>query len=268
MIPPPEELLPDHSDLYSRLVSELEFLKTQPGNFNRNSDRIEKCLSELRNGADDNWKLNIDPNWIIRIKVPEVVSRTDQSRDFAIEDGWAVIGGIINVKHGEFTEYSLNLAFLAESDTENRGQDINAPCCWRADHDDKWRVAKRYHFDIDPGNGSDESKPITHLQSRGKFDDGHLPGFLADQGVHYCATPLDKPRLAYPPMDPILLIQMVLDQYGCPQQLGTDHWPSEVMTSESKLWGRYYARIADHFGTDDRSQSFDTLISNRQSYEE
>lgn len=262
VVPPPGKLLPDHANLYSRLVAELEFLKSQPGSFSRNKDRIERCLSELRNGEEDNWTLNIDPNWTVRIKVPELIARSNQSRDFAIKDGLAVIGGLIDVSGGEFTEYSLNLAFLAEQDSENRGQDINAPCCWRGHHDDQWRVAKRYHFDVDPGNEGDENKPITHLQSRGEFDVDHLPSHLIKQGVHYCATPLDKPRLPYPPMDPVLLLQMVLDQYNCPKQLETEHWTSEVMTSEEELWSRYYNRISEQFSSSDRSESFDTLLSN------
>lgn len=261
-LPSPDTLLPKPKELYSRLVDEVRFLKDQAGMKENNKNSLERSYHRLSNQEPTDWTLNIQPNWIIKIEAPDERTQRDRSRDFSNDDGWAVIGGYISVRDNEYTNYSINLTILAGRDSEYRGQGIGDPCCWDGEGaEDAWRVAKQYHFDIDVGDNDDESKPITHFQSRGKFDPDRLPNAIWES-VHYCSTPLDKPRLPFPPMDPVLLVQIIKDQYGCPEQLHSEYWGSEVLDSESMLWGSYYSGIAQHMDDDNRSDPFDSLLSN------
>jgi len=43
---------------------------------------------------------------------------------------------------------------------------LEPPCCWSADAAEfDYRVARRYHFDIDMGDNKHERKPVSHLQN-------------------------------------------------------------------------------------------------------
>lgn len=271
----PDMLLPSPSELYEHLLSQLDFLESRDsGQLARNQENFRKSYRQLQGDDPHNWTLDITPNWIVRITTPEHLKRVGSSRDFVIEDGYAVISGIIDVADDSFVEYSLGLTFLAQEDSEVRGGEIGAPCCWaHRDENTEWRVAKRYHFDIDPGvdeseenpnpgDGEPEEKPISHLQSGGNFRTDPLPLGISSEEVHYCSSPLDKPRLPHPPMDPILLFEMISDQYGCPEGLKSEVWPPRIRESESMLWKRYYKRISEHLDNDERSSLFSSLISN------
>ena len=257
-----ENLLPKPEELYDHLLSELEYLRTIEGSeFSRNLDGVILVHEELKQANPQNWTLNIHPNWVFEIGGEKVDG--DYSRDFSNNKGKAVIGGRISVSEGGFKEYSLNLAFLAQEDTEARGREQNkhlgAPCCWK--HDDMqsdYRVARRYHFDIDLGDNDDESKPITHLQSGGKFKSD----YLRFDDPHYCSSPLDKPRLPHPPMDPILIIHMLATQYKSLRDIIRSGWGSHVRDAENELWEPYHSTISNWYATDAESDTFASFIDN------
>ena len=258
-MPQPDGLLPDAPDLYHHLISQLDYMRGFDNKLGRNSHNFEKSYFQLKRQSENDWELDINPNWVVRISTPDHI----EGRDFATADGYAVIGGIIDVAEGSFVEYSLGLTLLARENSEVRGGGVGSPCCWTyREEDTEWRVAKRYHFDIDPGSDDSEDKPITHLQSGGNFDSAPLPSGLSQDQVHYCSSPLDKPRLPYPPMDPVLLFEMVSDQYGSPKYFESETWSPLVRESETKLWGKYYHRISEHLAKEDRSNLFNSLISN------
>ncbi|SMO70091.1 hypothetical protein SAMN06264867_106228 [Halorubrum cibi] len=262
-MPSPDELLPDPDELYEHLVDQLSFLQNRGGKISRNKRNFRKTLSTLEEEDPEDWTLDINPNWIVQIETPDYLSRNDSKRDFAIQDGLAVVGGIIKAEENQFKEYSLHLTLIAHRNSEVRGHHAGAPCCWNHGSDEwKFRVAKRYHFDIDVGDDDTEDKPIAHLQSGGNFKKENLPKEIDSDAIHYCSTPLDKPRLPHPPMDPILVLQLVADQYECPSDIRSEYWESQIFEAESMLWERYYSRISEHVSNNDRTDLFDSLISN------
>ncbi|WP_224268579.1 hypothetical protein [Haloprofundus salinisoli] len=261
-----EDLLPEPDKLYELLISELEYLYNLGGVLARNKDSFRTKRAELQKMDSENWKLDITPNWVLPITGPEEQAQRQNARDFSKAEGFALIGGLIHVEDGTYDDYSLNLTLLAQGDTELRGSDenkhIDAPCCWGAESmQSSWRVAKRYHFDIDLG-GDDESKPITHLQSGGAFKKKHLPTGIKHHEPHYCSTPLDKPRLTYPPMDPILILQILVTQYDSLNRIMVNTWNAQVQKAESTLWTKYYLHLSDIMGMQKRSETLDSYIEN------
>lgn len=263
-----EDLLPDTDELYHRLLSELKYLENQPSCFAENNDSVELIREQFEKMDEKNWTLNISPNWILPIEENNVDAPENSRRDFSIAKGFAVIGGIIRVEDGEFDEYALNLTILAQRDSELRGEGDNmylgAPCCLDEEFSGRnWRVAKRYHFDIDIGDDNNESKPATHLQSGGSFDSDHFPQHRSEIDPHYCSTPLDKPRLPHPPMDPLLIIHMLVEQYHSLRDIIQDSWAPEVKISERHMWVKYYSRINDLLRQDEGSRdTVDRLFDN------
>ncbi|TKX34894.1 hypothetical protein EXE51_17325 [Halorubrum sp. CGM5_25_10-8B] len=63
-------------------------------------------------------------------------------------------------------------------------------------------------------------------------------------------------------MDPILVLQLVADQYECPSDIRSEYWESQIFEAESMLWERYYSRISEHVSNSDQTELFDSLISN------
>jgi hypothetical protein len=255
--------MPDPENLHDHLVSQLNFLRNRDDKLSWNRGQFESKYHNLRESDPRNWFLNINPNWIIPLELPDYIADTQPHRDFAIEDGWAVIGGKICVESNQYEDYALHLSFLASEDEEIRGDSSYGPCCWEARQENwKYRVAKQYHFDIDPGRNENEPKPATHFQSDGSFEQERLPSNLQSEGIHYCSSPLDKPRLAHPPMDPILLFQIISEQYGGPESMFSEHWDPMVIKAESMLWAGYYGGIAEHLEDAGRSVPCNTLVSN------
>lgn len=262
-IPPIDCLLPEPEELHSHLLDQFDFLKDQGGFSSPHSDHYESIYYDLKQSNPRNWALDITPNWAFRLDLPDFIIETNPSRDFAIEDGWAIIGGNIDVSGGNYREYALHLSFLASEKEEVRGGIHGGPCCWRGEeHDWDYRVAKQYHFDIDPGRNPNGAKPIAHFQSQGSFKQERLPTKLNNKDIHYCSTPLDKPRLVHPPMDPILLLQIISEQYGGPESMSSEHWDPMVIDAESLLWTGYFSGVLDHLEDDDRSKPCNILVSN------
>ncbi|WP_152420141.1 hypothetical protein [Halorubrum distributum] len=261
-------LLPDVEDLYHHLLEELIYLESLPGVFAENRDSVELILEQFERMDCHNWTLDIAPNFVIEINESQGNDSEDSRRDYAISGGFAVIGGLINVCDGEFENYALNLTFLTQPESELRGEGENrylgAPCCRREVLENPdWRVAKRYHFDIDIGNNKNESKPVTHLQSGGSFDADHFPEHRSYIDPHYCRTPLDKPRLPHPPMDPLLIIHLLVEQYQSLQNIVQDTWAHRVKVSEQQMWTKYYSRINDLLREDQGSRdTLDRLFDN------
>ncbi|WP_455450017.1 hypothetical protein [Natrinema thermotolerans] len=257
-----DNLLPDPEELYDHLVSEFSYFRSlESGEFSRNLDHVKMVHERLKKSDPENWTLNLSPNWVLDIGGKH--ADTVQSRDFGENKGKAVIGGIIKVSDGSFEEYSLSLSFLAQKNTEARGREenehIGAPCCWsRDDIEEDWRIARRYHFDIDMGDNDDESKPVSHLQSGGKFQKEHLQW----PDPHYCQSPLDKPRLPHPPMDPILILHMLATQYESLRGIIQHQWENHVRAAEDKLWEPYHSTISDWYSIRDQGETFASYIEN------
>jgi len=246
-----EDLYPDGDELYELLVSELEYLKDRDGPIAQNRSHITSAYEGLKGMSSTDWELDINPNWILRFGgSPEdrMVRGERTQRDFHNTAGIAVIGGYASVTDAEIDHYETNLTLLVQSETDTRAS--AAPCCW--EHDEMnadWRVARRFHFDIETGadEGEDDPKPVAHMQSGGNFEAQPVPRHEA----HYCSSPLDKPRLPHPPMDPLLILHTLATQYDDLERLIEDDWIGNVKESEDTLWEPYHEAILGQYRTEE-----------------
>ena len=253
------DMIPDPQDMFEHLKSTLDEVPDRLGTVNSDLrtplEQIQFTLQNfVRNSDDpDNWELDISPNWRFEI---------EDSRDFEKSEGQAVIGGHIVVEDGEYKQYSFNLSILQRDNQPGSGmleKEVNGALCCPVDHSEKWTMVRRFHFDIDSGGGPHESKPVCHLQTGGNISDGH--GISKD--FHYCRTELDKPRIQYPPMDLVLVLDMLLDQYVNLANNRDKHWKSLVFKSEKVLWAPYYSKFGSRYlGSSDPPKPAREMIKN------
>ena len=270
---PIKDQLPDPETFGERLLEVTEYLQGQSSTelpiFHTSVFAQHRSdLEEIDFSAD--WSFEFDPHWEVKLGNPEEADRMGIERpDFGDSDAFGVIGGNVNVEDGEFKQYSFSLSILVESGAELRGEsdsdDTEDPCCWHGYDDEPrcdWRLARRLHFDIDIGNNDNESKPITHLQIGGNSQIQSTP---EGHSVHRCSSPLDKPRVPYPPMDPVLLLHMLITQYPTISSANQGTWYDQVTSSEELLWDGYHSWLANSDNRDERSKPFANLLFNDDS---
>ncbi|MFB6186399.1 MAG: hypothetical protein ABEI86_05975 [Halobacteriaceae archaeon] len=256
---PSHDMIPDPEEMHDHLVSTLKEIPNRLGPVGRDLETDSgiiqaKCKSFTERYGDDpdNWELDISPNWVFDL---------EDGHDFESSQGKAVIGGHIVVEEGEYQEYSFNLSILQKEygprDVE-MDKAVNGALCCSVDNHDTWTIVRRFHFDIDSGEADHEAKPVSHFQTGGKFPDGH--GIPRD--IHYCRTELDKPRIQYPPMDLVLVLDMVLDQYTNLSPNRDKHWTNLVSKSERVLWAPYYKEIGSRYIRGDFNDIATDLMKN------
>ncbi len=243
------ECLPSPEEFGEQLQSAVNYLQGQEGS--ALSHQTEDSLSIHRSNLSrkefsrDNWKVELSPPLEVPLEPADERDRTGIERtDFENAKGYAQIGGIVRVEDGQFVEYSFSLCILSQEAEENRSEskvdDEEIPCCW-SETDRKWRVARRFHFDIDTGSSGDEGKPVSHMQVGGEVSDKEVySDYSGNTDYHYCDSPLDKPRVPYPPTDPIILLNMVICQYPGVQSADQDSWEGVVVDSEELLREPYH----------------------------
>lgn len=242
-----DEHFPTPEEFGNQLQDAVAYLDNQQGS--ALSDPTEDNLAALRSRlsrkdfTEDNWKVELSPPLEVLLE-PEGERDQTGIRDFANAEGYAQIGGLVSVENGEFAEYSFSLCILSQESEEDRSESEvdgeEVPCCWN-ETDSKWRVSRRLHFDVDTGRTDDEPKPAAHVQVGGKVSDTKVHSDYSDnEGYHYCDSPLDKPRVPYPPTDPVILLNMVIHQYPGIQSADQGSWRSIVVDSEELLWEPYH----------------------------
>lgn len=243
--------------MFEHLGATLDEIPGRLGKINRQlvtrSEAIEaKCRQFKRRYEDeDNWTLDISPNWQFKI---------EDGRDFSSSEGRAVVGGKIEVEGGQYKQYSLNLSILQKGYRTPTGTapDVNGPLCCSHDWNDKWTMVRRFHFDVDVGGPGEEPKPVCHLQTGGNMGSpGDIP-----QRFHYCRTELDKPRIPHPPMDLVLILDLILDQYGNLASYRDKDWHGLVLRCEEELWGPYFDHLGSRYRAGGPSRVAADVISN------
>lgn len=268
---PIEDQLPEPKEFGERLLKATEYLQRQKsaeipviqsGVFAQHRNDLEEI------DFSDDWSFEFDPHWEIRLGNPEKADKMGIKRpDFGDSEAFGVIGGNVIVEDGRFKQYSFSLSILVESDTELRtdseSDDAEDPCCWEHEGSTgdsrQWRLARRLHFDIDFGDDDHESKPISHLQIGGN---SHIEITPEGNPVHYCSSPLDKPRVPYPPMDPVLLLHMLITQYPTISSANQGTWYNQVICSEELLWDDYHCWLSNTDIRDDKNEPFANLLFN------
>jgi len=174
----------------------------------------KSIYNKLKNYRDDaNWSLSIEPPWIIPIEGDE---------NFRNRSAYLLISGKVGVKNSEFTFYSFSLCIVIDN-----------------------RIARRFHFDVATGS-SKIPKPKCHMQYGGKaFEVSSLPH------LNYDLDPwIEKPRFPFPPLDFILLLDLIFRQFGTSighKFVEERFWKKLVKDSERLRLNDYYYQIHHYF---------------------
>lgn len=193
-----------------------------------NSDIQEKCdlvaglarnvYSKLKACADDNWSINIEPQWQIPI------SNDDNFRRSAC---YLLVGGKIEVKDYIIKFYTFTLSVVT-----NR------------------RIVRRFHFDIDTGGNAQRKsvmKPKCHIQYGGEAYELRFNPTLK----YTLASWIEKPRFPFPPIDIVLLLDFTLSQINTSlghKFVDEHYWKKLVRESEKLRLKEYYDQIHQHLG--------------------
>lgn len=269
---PIRDQMPDPEQFGRRLKTVTEYLEGQSS-----SDLPilrDGVLSQHYSRLDDidfssDWYFDLSPQWEIKLGSDSSQDPMGIERpDLGDSNAFAIIGGKVNIENGKFEQYSFSVSFLVEPKTEHRNDldsdDAEDPCCWRVQIDEedpcRWRLARRFHFDIDLGDNDDEAKPISHLQIGGK---SQLDSNPRGEAIHYCSSPLDKPRIPYPPVDPTLLLHMLITQYPTISSADQETWHNQVTSSERLLWDDYHEWLSNSHIRERENKPFSNMLFNK-----
>ena len=230
------------------LISFLNYIVTN-GDINTNTQNFYHSANYGLNSlqyrySTANWNLNISPCWKIDI---------NDLTKFGEGPVYLLIGGNIVVGNNKFEDYSLSVCLVIKGSKTfpKSANSINSEsCCLSSKFKDCERVVRRFHFDIDID--SKLETPNSHLQIGGIFNPGYAPETL--NNLHYCFDHyLEIPRLQYPPVDLIILIDMILRQFKTKigQKILKDGtWLKLVKKSQCIMFNDYYKKIQEHLNRD------------------
>ncbi|QLC34083.1 hypothetical protein EFA46_007655 [Halarchaeum sp. CBA1220] len=251
-----ENQIPDTGRMYNYLKTAFEKLDNNYDKIPDAEYRTEEALSgahqSLRRADKDNWRLVLDPYIIINLS---------GKRDLASGHGQVRLGGNIVVEEGEYKMFSSSLiiAVQHQSAKDEPLPDSISHCCIdsgiteadRAD-DPYFHILDRFHWDIDTGDEKDETKPACHFQVGGEVSNSAFGDW---ESYHYCSNGLDKPRFPHPPMDPVLVFNMLVEQYPQLESFEQHQWDGIVKKGEDALWRKYYSATNGMIGASDSIMS-------------
>ena len=256
-----EEQVPEPNVLY-------QYLKTAFNKLDENTDKIpgaghqvegsvDRARRQLERGEENNWTLETDPYLVFDLR---------SGRDFSSGSGQARLGGIIDVCDGNYEMFSSSLILAIQHPSEAEGGSLPEGldhCCVKTgkeeieesdeedegeEQDDFYHILERFHWDIDTGDDVDERKPVCHFQTGGKVSDSAFNDSYEKH--HYCSNGLDKPRIPHPPMDPVLIFNLLINQYESLESFNQAQWDGIVNEGETALWERYYNSTHGMVSTD------------------
>lgn len=240
-MPEPDKLYHHLRNAFNKLEGNVDYI---PGADSRVEQSVDKACRQLSNGNESDWTLKSDPYLIFNL---------NSERDFANGNGQARLGGNINVSDGHYEMFSCSLILAVQHPSENddlpKGLDH---CCIETGKDEIensfFHILDRVHWDIDTGDDDDERKPVCHFQVGGEVSDNAFNESF--EKYHYCSNGLDKPRIPHPPMDPILVFNMLINQYHSLESFNQSQWAGIVDKGEAALWERYYDSTQGMVSTD------------------
>jgi len=160
-----------------------------------------------------NWSLLIEPPWKIPI---------ENDKNFRNHSAYLLISGIMEVRDLKFTRYSFSVCIV-------KGNNI----------------IRRFHFDVGTGS-TGILKPICHMQYGGKAHE-----LNSDPNLNYHLDPsIEKPRFPFPPIDFILLLDLLLRQFNTTlgkKFIEERNWKRLVKESERYRLQNYYFQIHRYF---------------------
>lgn len=232
--------------------------KIEKGLFNQ---RDNLASSNLNEGS---WYFEISPNLQLRLSdFDEKEGKTAFIRDKEGE-AIAVVGGKVVVNDGEFKQINFNLSLIlkekSHDDHLTTDKICNVQSCCLGEYSDEWRVVRRFSFDFNEGDRDIDGAPVSHLEYGRKFQKGKTEGLNTP---HYCLDrSILKPRIPYPPMDFVLLLDMLFDQYNNLSRAKTKEWVSIVRDSERLFLRQYYQNLSEYFGDRDFNKKLMYFLEN------
>lgn len=175
------------------------------------------------------------PDWYINISHLEIPIL---NKDLSEHDPKILIGGIIQAKGDKivYSTFSISIIFTTvASELSSQLITLNVPSCCLRDYANKRRIVRHFHFDFQPESNVE---PVSHFQYGGHFPEG---GHYSD--CHYCLEhKLTIPRIFFPPMDIVLVIDLIIREFDTPLKHLTQEqeWRQLVYDSQKLLWKNYW----------------------------
>jgi hypothetical protein len=258
MTPDTEELLSDykkHLSVAFHYISQDPMIKHVRPEI---SDSSEKIFSKLKScNSSSTWAFTIDPPWIVQIR---------KDRYFGDCDASLAIGGEMRVVNSAFDRYNFYVSIIRNY-WGPKNLTVYDSCC-EANCRGINRIVRRFHFDTD-GGIKDTLETKSHVQFGGICHEETAIREQIGKSVHYCLdNKLDIPRLPYPPIDIILLFDILIRQFETEINkdfVGKSEWIHIVRTTEDFRLKNYYREISNYYQkketgrADSRKTLFETM---------
>lgn len=194
---------------------------------------FERALSHIRNVGQGNW-LSYIPQLCIPFSSKTIVKKHNPE---------LLLGFEANGNGERVLKQSISLCISFCSEDGAYKQNINAAntvsCCFeKCKRSGSRRIVRKFHFDYQP---HDNIKPDFHIQYGGKFKEESRLGVC-----HYCLEHfIDEPRLFYPPMDLVLVFDLMLHTFETKLDKikGEGDWKGIVRKSQQYLWSKYWGEL-------------------------
>ncbi len=215
-----------------RHISTNKKIQRECGEIGQFSNNIYGLLDESR---DDEWSFGINPPWIIPIE--------KDRRNFDQGEAKLMLSGLMHVENHEFTMYSFVSSIIINA-RENPGAITSIPLeeLSECNHVYTDRLIRRFHFDLATGEDK-KNKPISHFQFGGNDRFYTAPNYFLNKKY-------GLPRVPYPPIDFIIMFDMIVRQFKTKidgRFYNDSSWVKIVQKSEDYRLRDYYRKIFTYF---------------------
>jgi hypothetical protein len=218
-------------DRYKKNLEQFFFYLYKSTDMNARCSKIAEqsgsIYSKLRSIKDgDNWSLSISPPLNMPIENDE---------DLQTHEGCLLVGGRVVVEKSKLVFHSISICIVIND-----------------------KIARRFHFDVAAGDAY-SAKPKCHLQYGG--DARHELEFMVNLS-HDLDPWLKKPRFPYPPIDIVLLFDLLLRQVETAvgrKFVKEPYWKKIVKKSERIAMKSYYDTIHKYFDSETKDTLLETL---------
>lgn len=226
----------------NHILKTLQFIKNNSDFASLPMDQtrfVSSAFSKLKTSTGDKLSLEIS-----QLEIPISNQKLEGHHPTLL------IGGKINLDGDEikFSSLSVCIAFKTEysepteqTETQTITRSLNVPSCCLNQYRNSKRIVRRFHFDCQP---SSHDKPTSHVQYGGKF-----PESEQYKDYHYCLEHfLENPRIHYPPMDFVLLFDLIINEFETPLYKWTQEndWKGLVLRSQELWWKDYCNKLAEY----------------------
>lgn len=253
----------DAGQLLTHTCSALEWLAANAlsdGKFSgENLQAINSVIANIRSKSNidrikEEWRVGFPPFQI------EVLNTKENEHG---HNPILILGGnVIGLKKDiNQTNLSLCVAFTTVKDDYlmDDGKKLNTYSCCLPGNKNRMRIVRRFHFDFQP---KDKKHPEAHFQYGGEIPQ---EGFY--DGTHYCLEHfLEEPRVLYPPMDFVLLLDLAVMNFNTSlfKLKSETRWNKLVRESEKLCWKGYFKRTSDYLDKSTRTNTIHEMYYERK----